>query len=164
MSELQGNYLREAAGPLDRSLIEETERALEVGGYYRAHQPDGNGGAVTYTPLSKAGQHTADLKALLGPRAGALRNLISLLSDLDRRQVEAVATLYAVWNDALMDGQKLDETAIIKSVITEWHAEKSQKFKQADLELWLGWMKRHRLIPQGQGPRTAHTMTRDMFS
>jgi hypothetical protein len=114
--------------------------------------------------LSKAGQHAADLKALLGPRADALRNLISLLSDLDRRQVEAVATLYAVWNDALMDGQEPDEAAIIKSVLTEWHAEKGEKFKQADLKLWLGWMKRHCLIPQGQGPRTAHTMTRDMFS
>jgi restriction endonuclease S subunit len=164
ISELQGSYMREAAGPLDRALIDETERALGAGSFYGKHQPDGTGTAVTYTPLSKAGQHVADLKALLGPRADALRNLISLLNDLDRRQVEAVATLYAVWNDALLDGQGPDEAAIIKSVLTEWHAEKGEKFKQADLELWLGWMKRHCLIPQGQGPRTAHTMTQDMFS
>jgi type I restriction enzyme S subunit len=164
ISELQGNYLREAAGPLDRALIDETERALEAKNFYARYQPGGNGTAVSYTPLSKAGQHVTDLKDLLGRRVDALRSLISLLSDLDRRQVEAVATLYAVWNDALMDGQALDEAAIIKCVLTDWHAEKGEKFKQVDLELWLGWMKRHGLIPQGQGPRTAHTMTRDMFA
>jgi hypothetical protein len=164
ISELQGNYTREAAGPLDRALIDEAERALEAGSFYGKQQPEGTGTVVTYKPLPKAGQHLADMQVLLGSRADALRNLISLLSDLDRRQVEAVATLYAVWNDALMDDQKPDEAAIIKSVLTEWHAEKGEKFKEADLELWLGWMKRHGLVPQGRGPRTAHTMTPDMFS
>jgi len=53
ISELQGNYLREAAGPLDRALIEDTERTLEANGYYRARQPDGAGGAVTYTPCPR---------------------------------------------------------------------------------------------------------------
>jgi restriction endonuclease S subunit len=91
IGELQGNYSREAAGPFDRALIDEAERALEAGGFYGKHQPDGTGTAVTYKPLPKAGKHVADLKALLGPRADALRNLIRLLGDLDSRQVEAVA-------------------------------------------------------------------------
>ncbi|MGV2108650.1 restriction endonuclease subunit S [Agrobacterium vitis] len=164
ISELQGNYLREAAGPFDRALIDETEKALETQGFYRARQPDGIGGAVTYTPLLRAGQHVVELTALLGPRTEALRNLIKLLSDLDRRQVEAVATLYAVWNDTLMDGKKPDDAAIISSVLTEWHAEKGEKFNEGDLCLWLAWMKRQSLVPRGEGPRTAHTMTRDMFS
>lgn len=101
---LQGNYLREAAGPLDPALREETERGLEAAGYYRANQTDGTGTAVTYTPLTKAGQHKAELNALLGPKADDLRKLITTLADLDRRATEAVTTLYAVWNDALMDG------------------------------------------------------------
>lgn len=154
ISELQGNYLREAAGPLDRALIDETERALETAGYFSNRQPDGIGGAVTYTPLPKAGQHAADLEALLGSRANRLRGLINLLSDLDRRQVEAVATLYAVWNDTLMDGQQPDDGAIINGVLTEWHTEKGEKFKEADLSHWLDWMKRHCLTPRGQGPKT----------
>lgn len=165
ISELQGNYLREAAGPFDRVLIDETERMLEAEGFYRKKQPDGTGGAVSYTPLAKAGQHAADLKVLLGgPRADALSSLVNALRELDRREVEAVATLYAVWNDALMDGQQPDDAAIIYGVLTEWHAEKGEKFKQVDLERWLGWMKRHGLTPSGRGPRTTRTMTRDMFS
>ncbi|WP_338530618.1 restriction endonuclease subunit S [Nitratireductor thuwali] len=160
---LQGNYLREAAGPLDRALIDETERGLEAAGFYRASQRDGTGTAVTYAPLAKAGQHKAELETLLGSKANELRKLITALRDLDRREVEAVATLYAVWNDALMDGEEPDDTAVINGVLTEWHTEKGEKFKADDLSRWLGWMKRQGLTPRGQGPRTAHTTTRDMF-
>lgn len=92
ISELQGNYFREAAGPLDRALIEEIERAVEAAGFYRASQADGTGTTVTYAPLSNAGQHSAELKSLLGLRAEALGGLIGLLRDFGTEAVEAVAT------------------------------------------------------------------------
>jgi restriction endonuclease S subunit len=164
INELQGNYLREAAGPYDRALIEGLDRSLEAAGFYRATKPEKNDEAVTYTPLAKAGQHSADLKAILGTRAEALRNLIKLLSDFDKRSVEAIATLYAVWNDAMMDGQTPDAAAVINGVLTEWHSEKGEKFKEADLRHWLDWMKRNRLTPRGEGPRTIQTKTKDMFA
>lgn len=160
---LQGNYLREAAGPLDRALREETERGLEAAGYYCACQTDGTGTAVTYSPLAKAGQHKAELDALLGPKADALRKLIATLADLDRRQTEAVVTLYAVWNDALLDGQTPNDDAIINGVLNDWHTEKGEKFTAADLAHWLAWMKRHNLIPRSQGPKTKPTMTPRLF-
>lgn len=161
---LQGNFLREAAGPLDRTLLQEMERGLDAAGYYRANQAGGTGTAVTYTPLAKAGQHKAELDALLGPKAEDLRKLIAMFVDLDRHQTEAVATLYAVWNDALLDGAKPDDAEIIDGVLNEWHTEKGDKFTSADLRLWLAWMKRQGLVPRGQGPRTAPTIARGMFS
>lgn len=164
ISELQGSYRREAAGPLDRALMDEVERALNAEGLYRIAQPDGVGTAVTYVPLAKAGQHLAELKALLGPRSDALRSLISTLRDLGSREVEAVATLYAVWNDALIDGQQPDDSYVVDGVLTEWHAEKGEKFTKADLQHWLAWMKRNGVVPRGQGPHTSHTITRDLFS
>lgn len=164
IGELRGNYFRKAAGPLDRALIEETERAVEEAGYYRANQADGAGTIVTYAPLSNAGRHDAELKSLLGSRADALSGLIALLRDFGTEAVEAIATLYAVWNDALIDGQHPDDSKIVNGVLTEWHEEKGKKFNDSDLRHWLDWMKRNGLTPRGQGPRTTHTMTRDMFA
>lgn len=164
IAELQGNYLREAAGPLDRALIEQIETGNDAAGFYRAGQPDGAKTAVTYAPLARAGQHKADLETLLGPKVDALRGLVAILANLDRRATEAVATLYAVWNDALLDGAEPDEAAIINGVLNDWHPEKRDKFTPDDLRTRLDWMRRHGLVPRGQGPRTAHTMTRDMFS
>lgn len=164
ISELQGNYFRQAAGPLDRALIEETERSVEAAGFYRASQADGAGTTVTYTPLSNVGQHNAEFKNLMGARAEELGDLIALLRDFGTEVVEAIATLYAVWNDALMDGRQPDDPTIINGVLTEWHEEKGKKFRDSDLRHWLDWMKRNGLTPRGQGPRTTHTMTRDMFT
>jgi type I restriction enzyme, S subunit len=159
ISELQGNYLREAAGPYDRALIEGLDKSLEAAGFYRVTKPEKIEEAVTYTPLANVGKHNADLKILLGPRAEGLKNLISLLSDFDKRSVEAIATLYAVWNDAMMDGQMPDDVAIINGVLTEWHSEKGEKFKEADLRHWLDWMKRNKIVPRGEGPKTTPTIT-----
>lgn len=164
ISELQGCYMRQAAGPLDRSLIEESERAVEAAEFYHASQQEGAGTMVAYAPLGKAGQHKTTLNNLLGERIDALRNLILLLRDFDTESVEAIATLYAVWNDALIDGQHPDDDAVIYGVLTEWHAEKGKRFKDSDLRHWLDWMKRNGLTPSGQGPHTIHTMTKNLFA
>lgn len=161
--ELGGNYVRFAAGPYDAGLIEETERAMEAASYFRAQPPGGDSRGVSYVALQKAGQHAAELDALLGDRAPGLRKLIDHLHDFETEAVEAIATLYAVWNDALMDGHQPDDDAIVRGVLTDWHRDKA-KFTGNTLRHWLDWMKRHGLTPRGQGPRTVHTMTRDMFS
>lgn len=166
ITELQGHYLREAAGPLDRTFVEETEGGMEASSFFRAALPDihAKTGNVTYTALPKAGQHKAELETLLGPRVTALRQLIQQLSDFDTRAVEAVATLYAVWNDALIDGEASNDDAIVRAVLNDWHPEKRAKFKDTDLRHWLDWMKRNRFVPSGKGPRTISTTSRDMFS
>jgi type I restriction enzyme S subunit len=119
---------------------------------------------VIYTPLAKAGKHRAELVSLLGPRADKLRTLIDLLRDFDTLTVEAIATLYAVWNDALIDCKTPGDNAIIHAVLNDWHPEKREKFTVADLQHWLDWMKRNGLVPSGKGPRTISTTTRDLFA
>ncbi len=66
---------------------------MDAAGFYRASQTDGAGTTVTYAPLSNAGQHSAELKSLLGLRAEALGVLIGLLRDFGTEAVEAVATM-----------------------------------------------------------------------
>jgi restriction endonuclease S subunit len=158
ITELEGNYLRWAAGPYDANLINETERGMEAAGYFRAQPPDGDSKGVTYVALSNAGKHADSLKSLLGDRATELRRIIDLMHSFDTETVEAIATLYAVWNDALMDGEEVDDARVIRGVLTEWDPEK-EKFKPEQLRHWLDWMKRNRLIPHGHGPRTKPTMT-----
>lgn len=166
ITELQGAYLREAAGPLDRAFVEETEGGMEASAFFHAVLPDihAKTSGVTYTPLPKAGQHRAELEKLLGPRVTVLRQIIDLLSDFDTRAVEAIATLYAVWNDALIDGETPDDDTIVRAALNDWHPEKREKFKDTDLRHWLDWMKRNRLVPSGKGPRTISTTSRDLFA
>ena len=152
--ELAGNYVREAAGPLAPDLLSETERGMEAAGFYRTVVPVNEGDGYTYSRIGKTGSHGDQFAALLGDRAAALSQLIDRFKDYDKRQVEAITTLYAVWNDALLDGETPSEDRIIRGVLEEWHPEKKDKFTATDLKPWLAWMRRNGVVPTGTGPRT----------
>ena len=119
-------------------------------------------GRITFQRLHRAGDHRDALSALLGDKVASLRSLVDLFKDMNTEATEAVATLYAVWNDALIDGQQPDDAAVIRGFLQEWHKDKN-KFKQADLQTWLDWMRRHGIVPQGSGPRTISTSTPSLF-
>jgi type I restriction enzyme, S subunit len=153
VSEIGGRYQREAAGPYDRALIASVEKNLEDAGFMTVKQT-AKGAAVTYHLKSGAKPDRDSLKAALGDRAEALAAMIKLTADLDTPAIEAVATLYAVWNDLLIDGQPAADDRIITGVLSEWHPEKAEKFNRDGLQSWLDWMRRHDLVPRGEGPKT----------
>ena len=155
LEELGGSYQREAAGPLDRKLIADIETLLQRDGEVLVAQPDGRGSAVAYRfsgPRPKVERE--DLGRLLGDRRERFEQVLTKVGDLDTKGAEAVATLYAVWNDALLDQSMVSDERIITGFLTEWHPEKPLKFKRDELHTWLGWMRRNGIIPMGQGPRT----------
>ncbi|MBR1199325.1 restriction endonuclease subunit S [Bradyrhizobium sp. AUGA SZCCT0158] len=152
--ELEGAYLRQAAGPLDVNLLDEIEAEVQNAGHVSIEQPKGSGSQVTYKICGKRGHFRGELDAALGCRADILDKLIADLGDLDTRHVEAVATLYAVWNDALLDGEIPSDDIIVSGFLNEWHPEKRERFVAGELHTWLDWMRRHGLVPQGRGSRT----------
>lgn len=154
IGELNGSYLRAAAGPLDRAMIEQMEASLEQSGRFAVRQVDGRGGQVSYRVLEAAGAFRDEARSVLKEREAKLADLIDTFADLDTKSTEAVATLYAAWNDLLQDGTVVSDDVVVSEVLTNWHPEKAQKFKKAELVTWLQWMRRRGLTPRGAGPRT----------
>ena len=152
--EFGGKYQREAAGPLDRVLLNNLEGQLAETGLYQAEQAE-DGGAVTYKALASGDDKRNALSRALGDRANRFRDMLVKLRDMDTHAVEAITTLYAVWNDFLIDGEAPDDRAIIKGVLEDWHPEKKDKFCVDELQTWLGWMRRNDFTPKGRGPRTS---------
>jgi type I restriction enzyme S subunit len=156
LSDLNGRYERFAAGPYDRTLLEAMEHgALELCGIV-THDPRSAREAVTYdVPSTAIAAPGEALRALVGEDAAArLREMLSLLKGIGREGVEAVATIYAVWNDLLAAGHAADDEMICRGVLTDWHPEKAKKFKPSDLAHWLAWMRRLEFVPDGSAPRT----------
>ncbi|MCT8004003.1 restriction endonuclease subunit S [Sphingomonas sanguinis] len=156
ISELAGSYTREAAGPLDRALIEEMESgARSIAGIER-DQPGGSGTTNTYRLGPQRGAHRQELADWLGEdRTAKLDKLIGDFAALSTKEAEAVATLYGVWNDALSEGATPSDDEIISGFLNDWHPEKRAKFRASELPVWLGWMRRHGIVPTGSGPKTA---------
>lgn len=163
INDIAGRYQRYRYGPYDDAMVQEIELGLRQDGYYDTREGTGvDREKVAFLQMSRAGGHRDALAAALGGKTDTLRQLVDLFKGKDTAATEAVATLYAVWNDALIDGKQPDDAAIIRGFLQDWHPEKG-KFKQADLQTWLGWMRRHGLVPKGTGPRTVSTNTPSLF-
>lgn len=131
-----------------------TEEQAAWFGHVTASQPGGPGSKVVYSLTGARGGLRAELDAMLGDRRAVFDKMLADLGTLESKGVEAVATLYAVWNDMLIDGQAPTDDALINGVLNDWHEEKRDKFTRPDLVNYLGWMHRHDLTPSGRGPRT----------
>lgn len=163
INDIAGRYQRYRYGPYDDAMVQEIELGLRQDGYYDTREGAGDDREkVAFQQMSRAGGHRDALAAALGSKTDSLRQLVDLFKGKDTKATEAVATLYAVWNDALIDGKQPDDAAIIRGFLQDWHPEKGN-FKQADLQTWLGWMRRHGLVPKGTGPRTVSTNTPSLF-
>jgi len=163
INDIGGCYQRYRYGPYDDAMVQEIEQGLRQDGYYDTREGKGaDREKVAFQQMSRAGGHSDALAAALGGKTDSLRQLVDLFKGKDTEATEAVATLYAVWNDALIDGKQPDDATIFRGFLQDWHPEKG-KFKQADLQIWLGWMRRHGLVPKGTGPRTISTNTPSLF-
>jgi type I restriction enzyme S subunit len=155
ISELAGSYTREAAGPLDRALIDEMESGARSIAGIVATQEGGTGTAVSYRLGQQRGAHRHELADWLGAnRTAKLDKLIADFAGLTTKQAEAIATLYGVWNDALSEGHSPTDDEIVAGFLNDWHPEKREKFRASELPEWLGWMRRHDIVPTGFGPKT----------
>lgn len=155
VSELAGSYTREAAGPLDRAMIAEMESGARSIAGVSVNQAGGTGTTVNYRPGPQRGAHRQELDDWLGAdRTARFDKLITDFAGLSTRGAEAVATLYGVWNDALMRGLSATDEEIISGFLNDWHPEKRDKFRADELPEWLGWMRRHGIVPTGSGPKT----------
>jgi hypothetical protein len=61
-----------------------------------------------------------------------------------------VATLYAAWNNLLLQGQTPDDEAIVQEARENWHASKL-KIERDKFFKGLEWMRLKGLVPTGNG-------------
>lgn len=159
---LGGRYMREAAGPLDNGIYA-LEKQAEAADWYTTRVetlPSGKE-KVSYTPGKALKALAEEGVAVLGPSRDEMDRLIDLMGGLKTEHVEIIATLFAAWNDALLDGQAPDDDWIVKEVREHWHASK-QRFKPAELRTWLAWMRQNDVIPLGHPPRTLQQTTMEL--
>ncbi len=146
---------RQAAGPLD-TWIYDFERQGQDKRWFEVNEKTlANGRKKTeYRCLSALSEPAAKAEALTLPgQMAEFDRLIYALADKKTEEVEIIATLFAVWNDFLIDGAQPTDTQIISDVRENWH-ERKARFTPAELGRWLDWLRRENIIPRGLPPRT----------
>ena len=144
-------YYRYDHGPYDIHLSDYIDNMVKNGWYQHRNQ----GGA-----LLVAGKNHADFlrnaKNMFGDKETEIGNLLNLLQSMNvlkRTRMERIATLYAAWNDFLLEGITPTDDQIIQEVMTNWTENKGN----TKYETWqdsLNKMKTNGLIPKGTGLHT----------
>lgn len=144
-------YYRYDHGPYDIHLNDYIDKMVKNGWYQHRNQ----GGA-----LLVAGKNHADFlrnaKNMFGDKETEIGNLLNLLQSMNvlkRTRMERIATLYAAWNDFLLEGITPTDDQIIQEVMTNWTENKGN----TKYETWqdsLNKMKTNGLIPKGVGLHT----------
>lgn len=157
LAAIQGNYLRDAAGPHDRQLMNKVECEMQNHQWYERIERETVGHA--YRPLSQAGQHRqAYSSAWSVAERVTIEQVIELMRDWDTDRCEMTVTLYAAWNDFILEGRPVSDDAIVDEVMHSWNDTKLRFGKTAWLAV-LAEMKKHKiLIPTGFGKRTTGGM------
>lgn len=146
---------REAAGPLDK-WIYDFERQGQDNRWFEVNEKTLTNGRkkTEYRCLPALSAPAAKAEALMSPgQKTEFDRLIYALADRKTEEVEMIATLFAVWNDFLIDGVQPTDTQIISDVRENWH-ERKARFTPAELGRWLDWLRRENIIPRGLPPRT----------
>jgi type I restriction enzyme S subunit len=156
IEEIQGEYHREAAGPLDNKLIYSVEAELKKQKWFAeyAREKFGHG----YRPLEKAGGHRAYVEQYWKDKLPVIQRLIDLMRSWDTERCEIFSTTYAAWNDLLIWRKPVTDDAIVHEILHRWHDRK----KQVPESRWrkaLEWMRKEGFVPTGFGKPTAKCAT-----
>jgi hypothetical protein len=149
-------YYRQAAGPLDVAALYNEETGLEalaVKNHYVIVEK--NLRKITYRRGPDLDEALADARKVLGRNRTAINRLIDLFRPLDTDECEIVATLYACWNDRIIDQMDVSDNSIVDEFLGAWH-DRKRRFAAPRLLKALAWMRKNSLVPTG---RSGHTKT-----
>jgi type I restriction enzyme, S subunit len=146
--------MRQAAGPYDPE-IETFESLGKRNDWFAVKEKHLSNGHTKVEYQAKTGLKVkaAEALALLGNQKTELDRLLSLFQDKTTEEAEIIATVFAAWNDLLIDGKSPSDDEIIREVRENWHYKK-ERFTPTLLTRWLNWLRQQSVIPRGLAPRT----------
>jgi len=153
--DLKAEYCREAAGPLDQRLLYNPQIGIEA--LARRHdyfESENKNDIVRYKPRKNLSVMVSRAQEILGDHLDGIKKIIEHFRKLDTAQCEIAATLYACWNDLIIDDKNISDELIIKEFLKNWH-ERKTRFSTNRLIKALKWMRDEGLVPKGHGKLTS---------
>lgn len=151
MMSQKAQYYRYNHGPYDVCLNEYIDILLKNKWYQEK-----KGGAYILVKGEKHSEFLNTYKELIGklePEVDKLLNMLKSMNVLKTSRMERIATLYATWNDLLLDGVSPTDDQIIEEVMNNWTENKGNT-QYVTWQDSLEKMKKNGLIPKGIGKHT----------
>ncbi|RUR20588.1 hypothetical protein ELY21_00435 [Legionella sp. km535] len=161
--DLNAKYYRNAAGPLDSRFLYNKKIGIEAIGeryhYFKTHT--GLSKLINYQPDTNFDSLLSKSYKVFKNKLEDIKKIILYFKKLDTEQSEILVTLFACWNDLLIENRNITDEIIIYEFYEQWHPRK-KRFDKTRLLKALMWMKSNNIIPSGSNKNT-HTYTKNDF-
>ena len=140
--------IKDAAGPNDFQHMLKAEAWAKQNDFFEMVPRDGGG--YDFKPLPAYEALLARTPEVLGDSRERIEAVIDLVIPLDTKATEVLATVYAAWNNLLMDGVTVTDESIVRAARDDWHPDKLcipvSKFREA-----IAFIRSKGLVPDGTG-------------
>lgn len=141
--------VKDAAGPNDYPHLKRVEHRARMAGFFSVRRLSER---YELTPKGGFDGLIERASGALGERLKAVEDLIALMLPMTTQQSEIFATVYAAWNNLLLDGTEPSDDAIVREAREDWHRDKLRipryKFLNA-----IKWIRDNDLVPKGVGKK-----------
>lgn len=141
--DLLWNYYRQIAGPYDNKFMHNVASKLKQNKWFEERK-------YKFYALEKVNDIEKYYSSYFQNKHEKLNNLFSILKNASQKVCEAIATIYAVWNNHIILKQSFNKERI-KNDFFEWSERKDNVFTEDEFEKALLWMQKHEIIPTGFG-------------
>lgn len=135
------NFLRQAMGPYDPSLMRSIDKQFYTRRWFHYNRDS----FPKYSPLEKAGEHKEWYNKYFGHQVTEIDHLIDLFRPFTSDQIELVATLFACWKDMVEDKIEFD-LDYLKRKFYAWSEDK-KKFTEDQMQNAVEWMREKGIYP-----------------
>jgi type I restriction enzyme S subunit len=151
LDDIHGSYVRAAAGPFDNKLMRGVANGLERQKWFKQVRSENR---ASYEPMESCGQHSKYLQRW-SEQLPKIREIIQYFAKAKTLSCEIASTLYAAWNDLLIDGRHPTDEEIIREASDpkRWHESKAN-IEKIKWPTALKWMRERGLVPRGYGAHT----------
>lgn len=143
---------RLAAGPVDFKHLNRVEHRAKMKRWFSTKNRDGGLGKE-YKSEKNLQYLLKNLTEELGEIEDELNRIIKLFLPMDTERAEVVATVYAAWNDLLLDRRQPSDDAIVTEARENW-TEQKLKIERENFFKSIEWLRRNNLAPSGRGKHT----------
>jgi restriction endonuclease S subunit len=145
--------VKDAAGPDDYPHLMRVEHRARKAGFFSFARIEGS--AYRVTKFRKFDALVEQTHQALGAQKGKVERLLKIMLPMNTQQAEIFATVYAAWNNLLLDEQNPTDDEIVSEARENWHPDKV-KIERRRFFAAVQWLRDKGVVPEGRGKRVVN--------
>jgi len=141
-ADLNQNYYYQAAGPYDNAFMKSIYGHFKTQKWFDSQNQ-------RFVPLTKEEKIEGYYQGYFAPAQVRLDRLFNLLYQTTEAEAEIIATIYAVWNNRIIQGTSISDNELIDDFY-KW-SDRKQQYTKDQILVGLKWLRDNNLEPKGFG-------------